>query len=775
MAKSNVDPVGRKVGEDAQAAYDAKLYAPAENLASDEKIAQRAGKHVANFLSTAEHTRTFLLEKMAVFYAMWNGEPISRYYPSARSVHVPEPYKAVESVVGRLFDILLGPSKWFRVVGLDDGGRKNAEVVTNLILEQLRQDGFRRKAVSMFRDTCIYGWKVAKLRWKTCRRKIKYNKLEEEDILEAGTKTGKEVSVKRGEVQEVNLDGPTVEPVDNMDVYVDIRFHDLQDDAPGLALRQEVFEEALLEDKEAGWYKNVDEIMKEPFEHKGDSQVAGPQGTAIQPSTYKQMRDYSDGIHIDFVSTSPASRRYEIYEFYGKFDPKQDMGSLAKSSYANPVRGKGKQEEYIITLGRKLGQHGDLSQSGAWTVLRVVKNSWWHGKRPIVDAHYTRRSHSFHSVGLIEPIVKLCLELDDSRNMALAARALAVKPIVIATDQADIYSNNMILDPGTVIRARTVDAVKFTAIPDRSDAAYKAEEAIKRDIHETTGVVTIQMGSDRGGAETATGTVSRLREANKRLSEAARNISENMLIPMLEQIFSMNQQMITEERMIEMLGEDGLVTDVRKVGPADVAGRVRFEILAMPQIEMAGIQGQMLSRFASNAMPLWQLMPDAINMPKLMEKIWEKEFGSKDIPEIFPNSQVPKEMRTTYQEHQLIAYGQVLKPQRGENLQAHMAGHLGFIKTSAFQGWAEDAKRRLIAHIENTKIAFQDFVEQQVIPQMPPQMAQLPAGPQGPGGPPQGAGGPPGGAPPQGAQPTPTGQVRSSIASIEPRMPGGGE
>lgn len=775
MAKSNVDPVGRAVGEGAQEAYDSKLYDPKDNLASNQQIAANAGAQVANFITSAEFNRTYLLDKMSVLYALWNGDPISRYYPSARSVHVPEPYKAVESVVGRLFDILIGSPRWFRVVGLDDSGRKNAEVVTDLILEQLRQDGWKRKAPSILRDICIYGWKVCKLRWKTCRREIKYNKVTETPIMEDETQTGSTVDVKRGEVETVNLDGPTVEPVDNFDVFVDIRFHDLQDEAPGVAIRQEIFEEQLLAGKEAGWYENVDALMN-PLDHPSgtDSQVMGPQGTALTISTYKQIRDYSDGIAVDFTAESPPSRRYELYEYYGKFDPTADIGGPGRSSYASAsvnAGTPGKQGEYMITMARQIGQSTQMSQAGAWTVLAIVKNPWWHGQRPLVDGHYTRRSHVFHSMGIIEPIMKLSVELDDSRNMALQARALAAKPIIIADDRADIYSNNLILDPGSVIRARDVSAVQPLRIPDQSDAAYKAEDHIKQDIHETTGVIPLYMGAETGGGETATGTVSRIREANKRLGEAARNISENMLIPMLEQMFSMNQQMITEERLVEMLGEDGLVNDVRRIGPADVAGRVRFEILAMPQIEMAGIQGQMLTNYMNNAASIEQLVPGTFDLGALAQMAWEKQFGTNDVGRVFPNSERPRKMRSTYEEHQLIAYGETLMPQMGENLQAHVLSHRKFMQTSAFTNWSEDAKRRLIAHTENTMIELQKFMEEQVIPQIPPQISQ----PQMPGQPPQGGQPGPQGAPApqQGAQPTPEGSVRANAASIAPRTPRG--
>jgi len=125
-------------------------------------------------------------------------------------------------------------------------------------------------------------------------------------------------------------------------------------------------------------------------------------------------------------------------------------------------------------------------------------------------------------------------------------------------------------------------------------------------------------------------------------------------------------------------------------------------------------------------------------------------------------------MRSTYEEHQLIAYGETLMPQMGENLQAHVASHRQFMGTATYiSGWGEDAKRRLLAHTENTMIELQKFMEQQVIPQVPPQITQPQMMGQPQGGPPQ-IGPPP---QPQGAAPTPEGQVRSNAASIAPRTP----
>jgi hypothetical protein len=231
--------------------------------------------------------------------------------------------------------------------------------------------------------------------------------------------------------------------------------------------------------------------------------------------------------------------------------------------------------------------------------------------------------------------------------------------------------------------------------------------------------------------ETATAHVSYIREANKRLQEVARNLSEHFLKPMLEMIYSMNEQMITEERLVEVLGEDGLVAGVRKITPADVTGKVHFEVEAMPQIEMAGIEARMMTNFADTALKIAQMemqeamqaaqggnQPPMVSWEFLLRKMWVKQFGHSDEDDVFPRAKKPRKYLSPDDEHWLMSRGHDRDPQMGENLNAHMAGQP---------------------------------------PMGPPQGMQQPGMPR-PGGPPGGAGGM-----------TPISQVRSAVASSEPR------
>ncbi|GAG37684.1 unnamed protein product, partial [marine sediment metagenome] len=145
MPAAATDPVGREVGAEAQKAYDAKLHTPEQNFANRPLLVERAVAQVGSFIRDTETSRTLLDDKMAVLYNLWNGDPFSRYYPSSRSVHVPEPFKAVESFVTRIVSILIGKPSWFRVLGVDGAGKKNAKAIKELIETQLRTDGFNSK------------------------------------------------------------------------------------------------------------------------------------------------------------------------------------------------------------------------------------------------------------------------------------------------------------------------------------------------------------------------------------------------------------------------------------------------------------------------------------------------------------------------------------------------------------------------------------------------------------------------------------------------------
>lgn len=744
-----VNPVGRAIDAAAQGLYDSQLVAPQDNKAGNPEIAERAAQQISAFLRAAITSRTVLDDKMTIFYELWNGGSASFYYPQSRSVHVPEPFKVVEAGVCRLVEILTGSLEWFRAVGIDELGKKNADIRGKLLKSQLRLDGFQRKFRQIIRDCLTYGWAPSKTRWKFRRRTIKYRDIQETPVMDEGAQTGTTPEIQERTV-EVNMDGPTLEPCDVFRFFVDLRYHDHQD-GPGLMFESEITEEELLEYGNRGIYANVEKVISD---ENPEIRVPanGPLGTAMNPATFRRIRDASNGVVFSDDMKKPVSRRYMLYEYWGKFDP----------AYDESTQSQGTEEEWQIILGGKM--HDKTGGMRLWPLL-ICKNPYWHGQRPGLVAHFIRRSQSFASMGLIEPIVKLSAELDDLRNMGLAGTALSAKPFFIATDDAEIGGNNLVIDPGTVLRARSTESIKATFAPDRSQVAYMGEAICKQDIAETAAVPKLFEGSPEGAKETATSTVTRTREANKRLTEAARNIADHFLIPLLEQWDAMNAQMITTERAIEIIGEDGLNAGYEKIGPAQVAGRLHFEVTAMPQIEMAGIEARMLIQFTGVAMQAMQMMPGAFNPEPMLRRAYEKSFGRVGMDEAFPLMDRPKELRSTHDEHYLLGMGHDVETQQDENIWIHLQGHLKFMSTRVFMNWEPDNQRRFIAHVENTKVALRRFMEK-VAQRMPSPPGGMPAPPEGPG-----AGRPvvPGAAALRGPSPTPEGQVRSSAAMMEPR------
>jgi hypothetical protein len=267
---------------------------------------------------------------------------------------------------------------------------------------------------------------------------------------------------------------------------------------------------------------------------------------------------------------------------------------------------------------------------------------------------------------------------------------------------------------------------------------------------------------------------------------------------MLRQFFAMDQQMLTKERAMEMLGEDGITMNVSKVSPAEIAGRVNFQITALPQIEMAGLEAKMIMNFLAGVQP-FMAMPGnerIVKVDKLLQIVWERMFGTGQVDKIFPSAEYPVEYRSTMDEHIIIGMGSMLEPQMGENYMEHFNQHTRFAGTPTFGKWPEDAKQRLAAHIQSTALRVQAEIEQGS-PRMPMQPGtpmpgmqpgMQPGGPQqgmqlpGPPGMPPGQMGAPGGGQngpaqmrssagpnPQGGGVTTTQQVRSNAQSMAPR------
>ena len=125
-----------------------------------------------------------------------------------------------------------------------------------------------------------------------------------------------------------------------------------------------------------------------------------------------------------------------------------------------------------------------------------------------------------------------------------------------------------------VLQVDNMDDIMEINIQGLPSDAFANEAAIKQDMQDTTGCHDILMGLSYAN-ETATTTMTRDNNASLRFKSVITGVVNDLLVPIARKCASMDQQFLSETKMVRILGEDSQYSkrgDIRGVGPYEICG-----------------------------------------------------------------------------------------------------------------------------------------------------------------------------------------------------------
>ena len=141
---------------------------------------------------------------------------------------------------------------------------------------------------------------------------------------------------------------------------------------------------------------------------------------------------------------------------------------------------------------------------------------------------------------------------------------------------ANVDEDELVSDAGGVVHTDDMAGIEALQMPDVTSSSYNEETLIKGDIQQTTGVsdFTRGVGSESLGNDTATG-ISLIQEAgNARFKLKIRNL-EAGIEEIGRMMVSLNEQFLTEEKSIRVLGDEGI--EWTTIKPDDMRGN--FDVM----------------------------------------------------------------------------------------------------------------------------------------------------------------------------------------------------
>jgi hypothetical protein len=437
-------------------------------------------------------------------------------------------FQVIETLVASVVD----PNVQWRVRGRprmdqpDAIARLNAGIRANEILlsEQVDEDQFAAKQLLFAKQAFIAQMSVYKTRWEYNERDVPeqalvYQQYQGVQVPRLGTK-------KRRRIE----DRPTVDVVDVRDIF---------------------FQEGSVSLDRAGrvthrvWY-SYDELLQ--LEAQG---VYGVRANGQPVSLLKESRDYS-------TSSGNSDRENDLF---------------------GEDRTKGKIEVLEQWRREADGTISVVSVGNRKVLLRDTPSPFWHGELPFVVCAPVPDLGRIPGVSIVELIAELQEAAWSFLNQRIdMTEILVTPPFLIAED----FEGDLDWGPGAqnvVQRPEQVEMMQINPMP--SEVSLKAEELIKQDLQNIPGASPTLLGQTDPSAQTATEISVTTTLAQKRIGLMKQQFkwAEKKVG---EQWLKMNQQFITEPRLVQVTGMDGAVA-FEEVRPLMLQGDYFIEMEAMDE------------------------------------------------------------------------------------------------------------------------------------------------------------------------------------------------
>lgn len=568
------------------------------NIAGQDRLRdERVKSYVMEQVQSVLAARRPLEDMWIVMDRIWRGDAISRYFEVNQSTAIPEAFKMVEVQAPRVAMALMPGKDWFRLQPVRDKAVEPLAAKA-LMQEQFADGNLTDRVYRLVQQGAKFGTMIAKVPWRMDRREVTVNQsVTREKYNARGQLIGPEdVTEKKSET--INRDRTELRPLSIHDFICDWRYDDPQD-APFNADYSTCTREYVLDMLQAGI--------------KGGGTVyQGITREEVMALGVKDPATQLPGKDIQMRSTNAQMIRKT---------EENDLRVLDWWGLADPDETGRRQEYHVIILN---DTH----------VVHISKRNLWHGRRPYLVSPWIPVENELYGIGVIQMIVRLCMDLNDNQNAMNAGTALTVNPMVKAGDSFNVPDEQFNVVPGRVMRGGDVKQLQPFILPDMSRVGRENKDDIRRDIDETVGAPRAWVAGTESGDQTATEFSGKMRAANIRIQPAIVRANAMIMQRFLEMSHYNNQQFLDERRTVLYDGNAGQFFRY-EVTPAELAGVARVKALLPPQIELLGLRGQMMMNFLNAVATLGPL---AAQQPyrAMLKTAYENQFGREGAEMIFP-------------------------------------------------------------------------------------------------------------------------------------------
>lgn len=628
---------------------------PYPNLASDKRVYDKARHYTRQQIRYYVDRTWEIRDKWRALDSLLRGSTLSRRFMTT-DIHVPELYKMVETLVPRIEEAVFGqgPNQpWFNVLGRDAMDKRRAYKIRAWLEYLLEEAKFDENLVQQAaRCMVVYGFFAIKSWWDIQFKRVIKRETENLDSV-AGIPRYK---LTTEEVKKLVKYAPRYELIDPYDFLIDTRVTDHQKGLFVGDIGLFTYEE-LMAQQELGYFTNVEKVLEQDSLYN--------EATDRRWAKFERSLTGQTGIYDERRARGEPDR-YEVSEIWGLFDP----------------NGDGHAEEYAITVANQ-----DI-------VLRVQRNPHDDRHRPYAVGRAAREPFDFHNVGVLDHGIRVNIEIDEHRNLALKGHENSLCPLVFTPDSQELPPNIFDVEPGEVFRTQSPPT--FFQSPPVFHIMQGMDQTTRRDLEEITGAPRIYEGQTQAG-ETATGIERKIEEGNRRLRSLIRSFSTGMR-QLLDHTYAMSAQYTTRRETFQVMGRDALVLGEHSdIGPQELATPVDFKITGLSSIHTLGLRATNMATFFNQIYPIAANFtdPTEIDWMRMLQLSWDYMVGTVPGEQIFKSDENADLAVDPEIENLMMTQESQIQPVLADDDQYHEQQHRRFREENKLSEYAEQL---LLAH-----------------------------------------------------------------------------
>ncbi len=526
-------------------------------------------------------------------------------------IYVPLAFQQIRTLVPFLMSTIFNSDPLFKMVDATGLRPDEKMAIEKLIDRQCYEMDFYSRLNEFLLGMCIYGTAIAKVYWENDVQPVtktrKTVKTKYTDVLGMKVPSGFQTVEESYTEDKINYDGPVFENIDLWHFFIDPKADRLEGYWKG-----HLIERSLEEMKGSKRYKNLDQLE------------ALLNVTTSTNQEDKQVQDLkrAEGVRVD-EQREDKKGCIKLLEYWVEDDSRC----------------------YVVAL-----DYG--------VIVSEKKNPFKHGQSPFVSAAFQPVPHSFFGMGVPEIVYGLQRNVNTITNQRNDNLSLIINRMWKYKRDGSINPSQLKSVPGGLIPVDEMDSVEPLELKDVTQNAYLEVQANKSEAQEAIGTKYLSGANPTGSNRTATGVRLNQNAEASSIMGIFNLLEETCLRPMVDMIYSMNDQFLDRDVAVEIIGPRGqtiefgvkpqLFNRYRSFYAAGIRNVNQKDVLVHQMENFLGIVARI---------PPQMIVAYKINIPEILKKIWEN-MGLDDANSIIGgDTQGAAQEMLAFQQQQAQAEG----------------------------------------------------------------------------------------------------------------------